>query len=108
MSLVKIAACRPNVESLASAKRLVEVVVRGDGDDRPEDLFRAHLHVGRRVGDDRRPQHAVVVECAAGEHLGAAGFGLATHDDHPVALALGDERRNIGCFIERIADDQRR
>ena len=108
MSLVKMAACKPNDESLASSIALVERVVGGDGHDRTEHLHRAHLHVGLGVGDDRRgaarrrrrPLRPV-------SDLGAGGFCLGHPRHDAIALAVRDQRRHIGRLVERVADHQR-
>ena len=74
----------------------------------PNTSLRAHLHVGRDVGEHRRPQHAVVVERAAGERPSRR----RRRPRRPTTTTrsrsrLRDERRHVGGLVERIADHQR-
>ena len=68
--------------------------------------MRAHLHVGRDVAEHRRREHAVLADLAAREDLGAAGDRFVDPRLHAVALAGGDQRRHVGAFVERVADDE--
>ena len=107
MSLREDRRLKPVGGVVGELESLVNRVDRLDGDDRPEDLFDADLHVGLGVGDDRGFEHSVGVDLATGHDATPLRDRFVDPALDAVALAVRDQRGHIGALVKRVAHDER-
>ena len=91
--------------AIAPFEGIVELGVLLHGDDRPEYLLAAHLHVEVRVEKNRRVKQCTLAVSAAGE-LCASGNGFVDTTLLRALVVLADERGHLGAVVEWVSDAQ--